>query len=111
MFLIRDWCYPYEHDYGLEGGNNFLDKRLQVRIFFFSFFLNQVENTGLFFEDTENVILHIVEDIYAAHTLATPVRHTTPRFEKHRHAYVIVCSTVCKFAQRDVCVHIPPISH
>ncbi|XP_037637761.1 atlastin-2 isoform X3 [Sebastes umbrosus] len=31
MFLIRDWCYPYEHDYGLEGGNNFLDKRLQVK--------------------------------------------------------------------------------
>ncbi|XP_034008147.1 atlastin-2 [Trematomus bernacchii] len=32
MFLIRDWCYPYEHGYGLEGGNKFLDKRLQVRI-------------------------------------------------------------------------------
>ncbi|XP_054456186.1 atlastin-2 [Anoplopoma fimbria] len=31
MFLIRDWCYPYEHNYGLEGGNNFLDKRLQVK--------------------------------------------------------------------------------
>ncbi|KAM8859076.1 atlastin-2-like isoform 2-T4 [Spinachia spinachia] len=31
MFLIRDWCYPYEHDYGLEGGNNFLEKRLQVK--------------------------------------------------------------------------------
>lgn len=34
MFLIRDWSYPYEHDYGLEGGNNFLNKRLQVRILF-----------------------------------------------------------------------------
>lgn len=33
MFLIRDWSYPYEHDYGLEGGNSFLDKRLQVRNF------------------------------------------------------------------------------
>ncbi|KAM8737952.1 atlastin-2 isoform 2-T2 [Acanthopagrus schlegelii] len=31
MFLIRDWSYPYEHYYGLEGGNNFLDKRLQVK--------------------------------------------------------------------------------
>uniref|UniRef100_A0AAQ4R179 GB1/RHD3-type G domain-containing protein n=1 Tax=Gasterosteus aculeatus aculeatus TaxID=481459 RepID=A0AAQ4R179_GASAC len=31
MFLIRDWCYPYEHNYGLEGGNNFLEKRLQVK--------------------------------------------------------------------------------
>ncbi|XP_049927010.1 atlastin-2 isoform X2 [Epinephelus moara] len=31
MFLIRDWSYPYEHDYGLKGGNNFLDKRLQVK--------------------------------------------------------------------------------
>ncbi|XP_041922413.1 atlastin-2 isoform X1 [Alosa sapidissima] len=30
MFLIRDWCYPYEHRYGLEGGNGFLDRRLQV---------------------------------------------------------------------------------
>lgn len=33
MFLIRDWSYPYEHNYGLEGGNNFLEKRLQVEIF------------------------------------------------------------------------------
>ncbi|XP_056466215.1 atlastin-2-like isoform X3 [Gadus chalcogrammus] len=31
MFLIRDWCYPYEHGYGLEGGNAFLKKRLQVK--------------------------------------------------------------------------------
>ncbi|KAJ4918658.1 hypothetical protein JOQ06_010005 [Pogonophryne albipinna] len=31
MFLIRDWCYPYEHGYGLEGGNHFLDRRLQVK--------------------------------------------------------------------------------
>nr|XP_043901929.1 atlastin-2-like isoform X3 [Solea senegalensis] len=31
MFLIRDWSYPYEHNYGLKGGNNFLDKRLQVK--------------------------------------------------------------------------------
>ncbi|XP_044071005.1 atlastin-2 isoform X2 [Siniperca chuatsi] len=31
MFLIRDWCYPYEHDYGLEGGNSFLERRLQVK--------------------------------------------------------------------------------
>ncbi|KAG7228561.1 hypothetical protein INR49_007735 [Caranx melampygus] len=31
MFLIRDWSYPYEHYYGLEGGNTFLEKRLQVK--------------------------------------------------------------------------------
>lgn len=35
MFLIRDWSYPYEHNYGLQGGNNFLDKRLQVEILLF----------------------------------------------------------------------------
>lgn len=33
MFLIRDWSYPYEHPYGLEGGRNFLEKRLQVCLF------------------------------------------------------------------------------
>ncbi|CAN9499639.1 unnamed protein product [Ophioblennius macclurei] len=31
MFLIRDWSYPYEHYYGLEGGNAFLERRLQVK--------------------------------------------------------------------------------
>ncbi|XP_056326956.1 atlastin-2 [Danio aesculapii] len=31
LFLIRDWCYPYEHDYGLKGGNSFLERRLQVK--------------------------------------------------------------------------------
>ncbi|XP_066534844.1 atlastin-2 isoform X2 [Hoplias malabaricus] len=31
MFLIRDWCYPYEHEYGLDGGNRFLERRLQVK--------------------------------------------------------------------------------
>uniref|UniRef100_A0A673IJX2 Atlastin-2-like n=1 Tax=Sinocyclocheilus rhinocerous TaxID=307959 RepID=A0A673IJX2_9TELE len=31
LFLIRDWCYPYEHDYGLKGGNRFLERRLQVK--------------------------------------------------------------------------------
>ncbi|KAM6940133.1 atlastin-2 [Xenentodon cancila] len=31
MFLIRDWSYPYEHPYGLEGGQRFLEKRLQVK--------------------------------------------------------------------------------
>ncbi|XP_068841483.1 atlastin-2 isoform X2 [Capricornis sumatraensis] len=31
MFLIRDWSYPYEHSYGLEGGKQFLEKRLQVK--------------------------------------------------------------------------------
>ncbi|XP_069091196.1 atlastin-2 isoform X2 [Pleurodeles waltl] len=31
MLLIRDWSYPYEHPYGLEGGSKFLEKRLQVK--------------------------------------------------------------------------------
>ncbi|KAF1394516.1 hypothetical protein PFLUV_G00001130 [Perca fluviatilis] len=31
MFLIRDWSYPYEHPYGLTGGQSFLEKRLQVK--------------------------------------------------------------------------------
>uniref|UniRef100_A0A8D0CFG0 Atlastin GTPase 2 n=1 Tax=Salvator merianae TaxID=96440 RepID=A0A8D0CFG0_SALMN len=31
MFLIRDWSYPYEHPYGLTGGRQFLEKRLQVK--------------------------------------------------------------------------------
>lgn len=34
MFLIRDWSYPYEHPYGLEGGQSFLEKRLQVGVTF-----------------------------------------------------------------------------
>ncbi|KAH0622828.1 hypothetical protein JD844_025545, partial [Phrynosoma platyrhinos] len=32
MFLIRDWSYPYEHPYGLAGGQQFLEKRLQVKL-------------------------------------------------------------------------------
>ncbi|XP_020650408.1 atlastin-2 isoform X2 [Pogona vitticeps] len=32
MFLIRDWSYPYEHPYGLIGGKQFLEKRLQVKL-------------------------------------------------------------------------------
>uniref|UniRef100_A0A3Q3JAR1 GB1/RHD3-type G domain-containing protein n=1 Tax=Monopterus albus TaxID=43700 RepID=A0A3Q3JAR1_MONAL len=31
MFLIRDWSFPYEYTYGFKGGNQFLDKRLQVK--------------------------------------------------------------------------------
>ncbi|XP_073343028.1 atlastin-3 [Pagrus major] len=30
MFLVRDWSFPYEYSYGFKGGNEFLDKRLQV---------------------------------------------------------------------------------
>ena len=26
MFLVRDWNYPYEHEYGSVGGRNLLDK-------------------------------------------------------------------------------------
>ncbi|KAK9964688.1 hypothetical protein ABG768_005837 [Culter alburnus] len=31
LFLIRDWSYPYEHNYGLKGGSHFLERRLQVK--------------------------------------------------------------------------------
>nr|XP_023650017.1 atlastin-3-like isoform X1 [Paramormyrops kingsleyae] len=31
MFLVRDWSFPYEYPYGLKGGSDFLDKRLQVK--------------------------------------------------------------------------------
>ncbi|KAH0955471.1 hypothetical protein HN011_008540 [Eciton burchellii] len=30
QFLIRDWVYPYEADYGAEGGKQLLDKRLEI---------------------------------------------------------------------------------
>ena len=29
-FLVRDWVWPYEYDYGATGGQSFLDKRLQI---------------------------------------------------------------------------------
>lgn len=76
MFLIRDWSYPYEHSYGLEGGNNFLERRLQVRILCFY--------SSLIFP-------HIVEYIWAAgHTLIIPVRHITP-FRKAQ-TYLMSCN-------------------
>lgn len=28
VFLIRDWSFAYEHEYGLEGGNQLLEKKL-----------------------------------------------------------------------------------
>ncbi|XP_066466379.1 atlastin-3 [Tiliqua scincoides] len=31
MFLVRDWSFPYEYPYGLDGGMKFLDKRLEVK--------------------------------------------------------------------------------
>ena len=30
LFLVRDWSYPYEYDYGLKGGENLLNKRLEL---------------------------------------------------------------------------------
>ncbi|KAI1287870.1 Atlastin-2 [Halotydeus destructor] len=30
LFLVRDWQYPDEYDYGIEGGRRFLDKKLEV---------------------------------------------------------------------------------
>lgn len=29
-FLVRDWSYPYEAPYGVEGGNKILERRLEV---------------------------------------------------------------------------------
>lgn len=31
FFLIRDWSYPYESQYGLEGGKNLLNKVLEIK--------------------------------------------------------------------------------
>lgn len=31
LFLIRDWAFAYEHDYGLKGGNQLLDKKLEIK--------------------------------------------------------------------------------
>ncbi|KAK9508833.1 hypothetical protein O3M35_006294 [Rhynocoris fuscipes] len=31
MFLIRDWSFPYELDYGLEGGKKLIQKRLEIK--------------------------------------------------------------------------------
>lgn len=30
MFLVRDWSFPYDAEYGLDGGQRILDKRLEV---------------------------------------------------------------------------------
>ncbi|KAI1286189.1 Atlastin-1 [Halotydeus destructor] len=30
LFLVRDWQYPQERSYGLEGGNKYLDSKLEV---------------------------------------------------------------------------------
>ena len=30
QFLVRDWSYPYQFEYGTTGGDNLLKKRLQV---------------------------------------------------------------------------------
>ncbi|CAG2102925.1 unnamed protein product, partial [Medioppia subpectinata] len=31
MFLIRDWSFPYEHPYGLTGGQQFLNEKLIIK--------------------------------------------------------------------------------
>lgn len=63
MFLIRDWSYPYEHNYGLKGGNAFLERRLQVNITF------QIFGKLL----SALIFLHMLEDVYTAgHTVTVP---------------------------------------
>jgi atlastin len=31
VFLIRDWSFPYEHPYGLNGGQTLLEKKLAIK--------------------------------------------------------------------------------
>jgi atlastin len=31
VFLIRDWSFPYEHPYGLTGGQGLLEKKLAIK--------------------------------------------------------------------------------
>ncbi|CAG2117727.1 unnamed protein product, partial [Medioppia subpectinata] len=31
LFLIRDWSFPYEHPYGLTGGQSLLEKKLAIK--------------------------------------------------------------------------------
>ncbi|GFX08772.1 hypothetical protein TNCV_4227921 [Trichonephila clavipes] len=32
LFLVRDWSYPYEASYGLQGGRKILEKRLTTAL-------------------------------------------------------------------------------
>lgn len=32
LFLVRDWNYPYEYDYGVAGGQRILDRTLDVSL-------------------------------------------------------------------------------
>jgi hypothetical protein len=51
QFLVRDWSYPYEADYGAEGGLSMLERRLKP---------SDKQHPGghlLFFVNCQNTIL------------------------------------------------------
>ena len=46
LFLVRDWSFPYEAEYGMAGGRKMLNRRLQVGkvFFFFLIYINNCRN-------------------------------------------------------------------
>jgi atlastin len=42
LFLVRDWSFPYECEYGFVGGQRLLDRRLQV--FFLPFLCSSMRH-------------------------------------------------------------------
>jgi len=42
LFLVRDWSYPYDYEYGIEGGNQLLGTFLEVRLCYYSLLSERV---------------------------------------------------------------------